>query len=187
MDDFNPNGGQNFNNDKDGGLPPTGGQPQTPPPNGDPYYDQQGQQNGYGQNPPPPPYYQNTQGGTPPPPPPQGGYYQPGQMPPPYQQYPGQNPKSNGLAIASLVLGIASICLSCTVYFSFITGIVGIILGIISVVRQNPGKKMAIAGIICSAVGILLTIFLLVFTVAVIHEMGYDGFTDFLEDYSYYN
>ena len=42
-------------------------------------------------------------------------------------------------------------------------GIVGLILGIISIAKDKPGKGMAVAGIVTSAIGIVL--FFLVFAV----------------------
>jgi hypothetical protein len=79
-----------------------------------------------------------------------GGYGQPPMMPPPYGQqgYPPGMPgprKSNGAAIASLILGI----LGCV---PFITGLLAIILGIVGIKAGNDpqrgGKGMAVAGLL---------------------------------------
>jgi prepilin-type processing-associated H-X9-DG protein len=65
-------------------------------------------------------------------------------------------PKTSGLAIASIVLGIAGLC---TVG---LTGIVGIILGIIALKKigrsggQVAGRGLAIGGIVASVVTLLL-------------------------------
>lgn len=60
--------------------------------------------------------------------------------------------KSNGMAIASLVLGICSLACCCAgIPFS----VVGLILGIIA--RKNDSSdNMALAGIILSAIGIVV-------------------------------
>lgn len=67
-----------------------------------------------------------------------------------------------GLAVASMIIGIVSIVLSLTIYFSIPLAIISIILGIIALVKKADGKEKAIAGIICSAVGIILVIIMLV-------------------------
>jgi hypothetical protein len=61
-----------------------------------------------------------------------------------------------GIAIASLIIGILSLCASLGWYCGAPLSIVGLILGFLSV--KSSGKGMAIAGIILSAVGLLLTI-----------------------------
>lgn len=59
----------------------------------------------------------------------------------------GTQPKGNGMAVASLVLGLLSFC-------TFITAFPGVILGIIAVSRPN-GKGLAIGGIISSVLGMI--------------------------------
>ena len=61
-----------------------------------------------------------------------------------------------GLSIASLVLGILSLCASGVIWCGGILGLVGLILGILGI--NTRGKSMAIAGIILSAIGLVLTI-----------------------------
>jgi hypothetical protein len=109
-----------------------------PPPHGQPPYPQQA------------PYPQQPY------PPQQTGYGQPPMAPPPYGQqgYPGGMPgprKSNGAAIASLILGI----LGCV---PFITGILAVILGIVGIKAgsdpQRGGKGMAIAGLLLGVLSI---------------------------------
>lgn len=68
--------------------------------------------------------------------------------------------KSNGLGIASMVLGIIALLLSCC-YGGFL-GIIGLILGIIVVTKQDVKKGTAIAGIITSGIALLLTLILLI-------------------------
>ncbi|MCD8106970.1 MAG: zinc-ribbon domain-containing protein [Oscillospiraceae bacterium] len=65
----------------------------------------------------------------------------------------------NGLAIASMVTGICSLVLSCCVpELSFILAIVGCALGVYVLAKNKGSRGMAIAGIACSAVAILVAI-----------------------------
>jgi hypothetical protein len=80
-----------------------------------------------------------------------------------YNQAPYQAaPKTSGLAIASLVLGLVGIVSSLCYGFGVIPAIVGIILGIVGLIKINKsdagGKRLAIAGIIISFVAIVVGI-----------------------------
>lgn len=129
------------------------------------YYDQNyGQPNGqYDQN-----YGQYGQ--------PNGQYGQPGD---PYgQNYANQNlnmgggpayPQNNmpqeskGVSIASMVLGIFSLTFGCCItYVGIATAIAGLITGIISLKDKKPGKGMAIAGIIMSAIALVFLVFCII-------------------------
>lgn len=87
-----------------------------------------------------------------------GGYtQQPNyQQPPQFQPY-YQPPKTNGKSIATLVLGIVSIVIP---YIGFLPGIVGIILGAMSLkeikLNGEQGRGMAIGGLVCSIIGTIL-------------------------------
>ena len=79
--------------------------------------------------------------------------------------------KNSGMAIASMVLGIISIICSITFVFAFlgaIFGIVGLVLGIVgrSQIQRSQGEivgeGMALAGIICSSIGLGLVVLMLV-------------------------
>jgi hypothetical protein len=107
---------------------------------------------------------------------PEGGYRAPlapfsqpqplesGWTPPPPPAYPVA--PQQGLAIASLVLGIVSITVGWCCSFGVLTGPIAIILGIISLVqiKNEPakfgGKNMAIAGIVTG--GLYFVIFALI-------------------------
>ena len=85
---------------------------------------------------------------------PQIGYQVPG--------YPmGQNPTSaNALGIVSLVLGILSIPLSCCSFFGLIMPIPAIVCGVLGIRKAGQGqannKGLAIAGLICGCVGLMI-------------------------------
>lgn len=76
----------------------------------------------------------------------------------PVTSVPASTGGSQGLGIASLVLGILSLCASGVIWCGGILGLVGLILGILGI--NTKGKNMAIAGIILSAVGLVLTLIL---------------------------
>lgn len=76
-------------------------------------------------------------------------------------QKPQQSGGGQGMAIASMVLGIVSIALCCIWYLSLICAIVSIVFGIMNN-RKNGRNAMATAGIVCSIIGIVLTIAILV-------------------------
>lgn len=79
------------------------------------------------------------------------------------QQYPmyndDQHQKNDGKAIASLVLGIVGLVLFCCcagIYCS----IPGLVLGIVSKKNRPQNNGMAIAGIVLSAIGVLVGLFM---------------------------
>lgn len=80
--------------------------------------------------------------------------------------------KSNGLAIASLVLGIVAIL------FNFIgLGIIGLILGIVGIVLGVMAKKknptgMATAGLVLSIIGTVLCALILIACAACVGAAG---------------
>jgi len=87
---------------------------------------------------------------------------------PQFNQYnPNMNqPESKGLSIASMVLGILSTTCCCGLIGIFM-GIAAIIMGAIG--RKKGGRGMALAGIICGSLGILVSlIYLLLYSLGVI-------------------
>jgi hypothetical protein len=78
-------------------------------------------------------------------------------------------PRFNPLAITSMVLGIVSIPSCCCWFIGSPMAVAGLVLGIIAMgkIKGNPqmykGGGMAIAGIVCSAVALLLDL-LAIFT-----------------------
>lgn len=86
------------------------------------------------------------------------------------QNYYGNEPATetpSGMAIAGLVLGILSMVCCCIWYVSAILAILALVFSIITVVKNKPGKGMAIAGIVCGAIGLIMAI------VVVIGVIGY--------------
>ena len=67
-----------------------------------------------------------------------------------------EHSESQGLAIASLVLGILAIITSVVWFISIVLGVLAIIFGAVSVKKQ--GRKKAIAGIITGSVGVVLSL-----------------------------
>jgi len=79
---------------------------------------------------------------------------------PPPASFPVQAPApagyKKGLAIASLVLGILSLCGSLVWFCGVPLSIVGVVLGFLGI--KGTGRSLAIGGLILSAVGLLLAI-----------------------------
>lgn len=74
------------------------------------------------------------------------------------QGYMPQQNEPKGFAIAGMVLGIVSIVCCCSPLVGGVTGVLGLIFSIMVLVQKRPGKGMAIAGVICAAIGLLLVI-----------------------------
>ena len=81
-----------------------------------------------------------------------------------YQPYGNNyNQQGKGVAIASMVCGIVSLCLCCCFYYvSLPAAIVGLILGIVSLKKNYAGRGMAIAGVVTSSITIFLAILMMV-------------------------
>lgn len=103
-------------------------------------------------------------------------YAQPQQYNEPYynQQYPQYVEPSNGgngMSLASLILGIASVVVCC---LAEPLGVLGIIFGCISRKRQPQNNAKATVGIILSIVGLVLSIFFwIAYFVILAEEMSY--------------
>lgn len=81
--------------------------------------------------------------------------------------------KSNGLAIASLVLGLVAIVFSfigLSIPFGLIIGIVGIILGVMAK-KKNP-CGMATAGLVLSIIGTVLCAIVFIACMACVGAIG---------------
>ena len=78
-----------------------------------------------------------------------------------------QNNNQTGFAIASLVLGILSLVCCCTFYVGILFAIASIVFGAITIKNNYNGKGMAIAGMICSGISLLIYIIIAIFAGAV--------------------
>jgi len=81
---------------------------------------------------------------------------EPSAVPPPMPLAPAPS-RTNGLAVASLVLGILALVLFFTIVFPIILGILAVIFGAIGLGKANQGaehKGLAIAGMILGVLGI---------------------------------
>ncbi|HEX5615868.1 MAG TPA: DUF4190 domain-containing protein [Acidimicrobiia bacterium] len=120
---------------------PLDGQPPAPPAPAAPAWSPPGATAAGGYVPPPPGAYL---------PPPTGGYVPPGV--PPYATPPTTG--TNGLAIASLVLGLVWVC--------GIGSVLAVIFGVVALgqikQRSQSGRGLAIAGIVLGALGIALIV-----------------------------
>ncbi len=145
------------------------------------------------------PQYQNApqQPAAPPPAAPQQPYYVQPPVPPQQTYVPYQPPvyvtppvysqtpakPGNGMAVASLVLGILSITFCCAWYISAVMAIVGLILGIVA--KRKGSAGMATAGIILNVFGLLLAIVMIVFVVILVNDP--EWMNEFLDEFYYYN
>lgn len=83
---------------------------------------------------------------------------------PAYPQNNMQPQESKGVSIASMVLGIFSLTFGCCItYVGIAAAIAGIITGIISLKNKKPGKGMAIAGIVMSAIALVFLVAMIIF------------------------
>lgn len=74
-------------------------------------------------------------------------------------------PKSSGLAIAGMVCGIVALVLVCCLWpLGLILGITGLVLSIVAL-KKKQSKGMSVAGIVTSALGILLGAALGIFSI----------------------
>jgi hypothetical protein len=93
---------------------------------------------------------------------------------PNYNQVPTQNNGGgSGLAIASMVLGIVALVLSCCFYYiSIPCAIVGVILGAVALSKKTAGKGMAIAGLVCSIISIIPAVLVIIGGASLMSSLG---------------
>jgi len=89
--------------------------------------------------------------------------------------------ESGGFGIASMICGIISLLACCLWCISVPLAVISIVLGILQICK-GTGKGMAIAGIVCSAIGLFPTLLFLVWFVMI---QSYDGYNDFLRELEY--
>lgn len=79
-----------------------------------------------------------------------------------------------GLAIASMVLGIVALVLSCCFYYiSIPCAIIGVILAAVSLGGKKAGKGMAIAGLVCSILSLIPAAIVISTGAALISSLGF--------------
>ncbi len=71
------------------------------------------------------------------------------------------NKPADTMALVGMILGIVSLCLCCFNLIDLPFAIAGLVLGILGV-KSTKRKGMAIAGIVCSAIAVLLCISLFI-------------------------
>jgi len=92
---------------------------------------------------------------------------------------------ASGFSITSLVLGIVSIVFLCIPVFPILTSIAGLILGIVGMSKNKLKKGMAIAGIIISAVALLIAIIYVILLAVGIASGFWQDIMDQIESSSY--
>lgn len=83
----------------------------------------------------------------------------------------GDKQKPSSFAIISIVFGILGLLTSCC--YGGILGIVGLVFGIFVFIHKMNGKNLAWAGVITSALSILITIGTVLLAVAYLQDGGY--------------
>ncbi len=73
-----------------------------------------------------------------------------------YSAYSPEPEQKQTLSIVSLVCGIVGLILGCCCCLGFIADIAAIVTGIIAKKKNVPGQGMALAGIICGAIGAVI-------------------------------
>lgn len=100
----------------------------------------------------------------------QGTYQQPQQNMPQQgipQQYVPQNnqpPKGGlGLSLTSMILGLIAFSTGCCFYYITLPcGLIGFILGVISIAKKNEGKGMAVTGVVLSTLSLVAFIVMMI-------------------------
>ena len=93
------------------------------------------------------------------------------------QQYIEPQNDSSVLAIISLVCGIISLVCCCSSWLSMVAGVAAVVLGIVSINKQESAKGIAIAGIICGGAGLVMAVALMI-TRSVIDLMDFNWLDD---------
>lgn len=113
-----------------------------------------------------------------------GNYYpqQPGFVPPFYPPMISSHQSGEGIAVASMVLGILSLILFGVPFLDVILSLIALILGIIAKTKGNSG--MAIAGIIMGIIGLLLSALIIVLFFTAIFSSSNASFNGYSGEWS---
>ncbi|MGW0121171.1 DUF4190 domain-containing protein [Streptomyces sp. NPDC003327] len=90
--------------------------------------------------------------------------------------------RSNGLAIASLVLGIAAVLLFWTVFGGIVLGLLALVLGVIGARRARrgggPRSGMSVTGAVLGALGMLASAVILAIGASILNSDEFKNFDD---------
>jgi hypothetical protein len=73
---------------------------------------------------------------------------------------------TNGLAVASLVLGILAIVMFWIPFLGWLPVLVGLVLGLVAL-QQPYGRGMAVTGVVCSSIALALKLLFWVFLASI--------------------
>lgn len=78
-----------------------------------------------------------------------------------------------GLSIASMVLGIVALVMSCCFYYvSIPCAILSIIFAGVALKKGSSGKGMAVAGLVCSIISIIPAVIVMMTGAALLSSLG---------------
>lgn len=107
-----------------------------------------------------------------------------------YQQNVYEQPQeSKALSIVALICGILAIPMCCCGWLGIIVAIAAIVCGIISLINKKGGKGMAVAGIICGGLGLILSVIMTIASVSSAEALknvdpsNIDSIYEMLEEY----
>ena len=88
---------------------------------------------------------------------------------PPMQAQPQQPQQGGkGFGIASMVLGIISLLISCCIpWVPFFCALLAVIFAAVSLAKKKPGKGMAIAGLVCGIISLIPAVLVLLGTFSI--------------------
>lgn len=89
--------------------------------------------------------------------------------------------RSSVFAVISLVCGILALLCSCCGWLSITVSVAAVVLGILSLNRQEPDRGLAIAGIVCGGVGLLIAVLILIFATAASNVLNPEQVEDVIE------
>ncbi|MET9514720.1 DUF4190 domain-containing protein [Streptomyces sp. NPDC002994] len=90
--------------------------------------------------------------------------------------------RSNGLAIAALVLGIAAILLFWTVFGGIVLGLLAVIFGVIGARKAHgsraPHGKISIIGAVLGALGLIASVVIIAIGASILNSDEFKNFDD---------
>jgi preprotein translocase subunit SecG len=108
----------------------------------------------------------------------------PTQAPAALAQQPQKPTSSNGLAIASLIVGVVAFVSGWIPFWGLLTGVAAVILGVLAL-KQPNGKGLSITGISTGGIAALTSIFAtLFFIIAIAANNAYTPYTDDTQGWS---